>query len=337
MKSLSTKTVAVVGGGGWGSALAITMAERHSPVRLWVFEPDLADTIRHDRLNPIYLPGVDIPSGVRPSSSLEEVLEDAEIVISAVPSHVCREVFTAMLPALRPEMMFVTATKGIETGSLMRMSEVIHDVIGPAFTPQVAAISGPTFALEVARQLPTALVVASQDEALRRQLQRDLSTPRFRLYTNSDIAGVEIGGAVKNIIAIAAGIVAGMQLGHNTTAALITRGLAEIMRLAEACGGRKDTLAGLAGLGDLVLTCHGHLSRNRQVGVALGEGKRLGEIVSSMRMIAEGVRTSESTVTLARRLEVEMPIAEEVYAILYEDKSTDDAINALMERELTEE
>lgn len=326
-----------MGAGGWGTALALTLAARHDPIRLWVFESDLARTIRHERVNPLYLPDVTIPADIHASSSMEEVLSGAEIVISAVPSHVFRQVFTAMLPHLRGNMTFVTATKGIENRTMMRMSEVIHDVVRETFTPRIAAISGPTFAVEVARQLPTALVVASPDEDLRRRLQKELSTPRFRLYTNPDIVGVEIGGAVKNIIAIAAGVVAGMQLGHNATAALITRGLAEIMRLAEACGGNRRTLAGLAGLGDLVLTCHGHLSRNRQVGVALGQGKRLSEIVSGMRMVAEGVRTSESTVTLARQLGVEMPIAEEVYSILYRDKDAGDAINALMDRELTEE
>ena len=330
-------SVAIIGGGGWGTALAVTMAKCHDPVRLWVFEPDLVETIQRERLNPVYLPDVEIPRQVHPSASLEEVLEGARIVISAVPSHVCRGVFSQMLPLIRPEMVFVTATKGIENGSLMRMSEVIQDVVGPSFSPRVAAISGPTFALEVAREEPTALVVAGPEEDLRRQLQLELSTPRFRLYTNPDIVGVEIGGAVKNVVAIAAGVVSGMKLGHNVTAALITRGLAEIMRLAEACGGRRDTLAGLAGLGDLVLTCNGRLSRNRQLGVALGQGVHLAEIVGNTRMIAEGVRTSKSAVTLARKLSVEMPIAEQVYSILYEDKHPRDAINTLMERALTEE
>jgi glycerol-3-phosphate dehydrogenase (NAD(P)+) len=337
MTSTERTSVAVIGAGGWGTALAITLAEVHDRVRLWVYEPDLAETIRCERFNPVYLPGVEIPPGVDPDADLERVVERADIVVAAVPSHVCRGVFVRMLPFLRPEMAFVTATKGIENGSLMRMSEVIADVVGSAFPPRVAAISGPTFALEVARREPTALVVASPHADLRRALQQQLSTPRFRLYTNADIVGVEIGGAVKNIIAIAAGVVAGLELGHNTMAALVTRGLAEIMRLAEACGGRRDTLAGLAGLGDLVLTSTGHLSRNRQVGVALGRGSRLEEIVRSMRMVAEGVKTSQSTVTLARKLGVEMPIAEEVYSILYENKKPRDAISALMERELTEE
>jgi glycerol-3-phosphate dehydrogenase (NAD(P)+) len=242
-----------------------------------------------------------------------------------------------MAPLLRPEMSFVSATKGIENESLMRMSEVIRDVLRPRFDPRVAALSGPTFAFEVARGEPTALVVASPDETLRTLLQSELSTPRFRLYTNTDLVGVEMGGSVKNIVAIAAGILSGMNMGHNATAALITRGLAEIMRLAEACGGRRSTLAGLAGLGDLVLTCTGHLSRNRSVGVALGKGSSPDEIVGGMHTVAEGVRTSKSTVALAHRHGVEMPIAEEVYSILYEGKDPLDAINALMERELTEE
>lgn len=306
-------------------------------MRLWAFEPDLAETICRERTNPIYLPGIRIPPTVSASASLEQVLNGADIVISAVPSHVCRDVFGRIRPLVGESTVFVTATKGIENGSLMRMSEVISDVIGARCRPRVAAISGPTFAAEVAREEPTALVVAGVDEGLLRRLQKQLSTPRFRLYTNPDIVGVEIGGAVKNIIAIAAGVLSGMKLGHNATAALITRGLAEIMRLAEACGGRRETLAGLAGLGDLVLTCTGHLSRNRQVGVALGEGARLDEVVASMRMVAEGVRTSQSTVTLARKLGIEMPIAEEVYSILYEGKTPADAVSALMERELTRE
>ena len=332
-----SRTIAIIGAGGWGTALAIAMARVHRRVRLWAFEPDLAETIRTERNNPIYLDGVEVTRGIEVSSSFAEVLDGADIVISAMPSHVCRSVWLQMLPNVHPEMLIVTATKGIETGSLMRMSSVIEDVAGPVFEPRIAAISGPTFALEVARGKPTALVVASPDQDLRQQLQQELSAPGFRLYTNPDIIGVEIGASVKNIIAIAAGIVAGLHLGHNATAALITRGLAEIMRLTEACGGRKETLAGLAGLGDLVLTCTGHLSRNRQVGVALGEGKTKAEIISSRRMVAEGIKTSESTIALARKLHVEMPIAQQIHAILHEDKNLSVAIDELMERELKEE
>ena len=332
-----TASIAIIGAGGWGTALAITMARVHEEVRLWVFEPELAEIISRDRKNPIYLDGVDIPPSVEVSSSVEEVLNGADVVISAMPSHVCRQVWAQMLPHVRPEMKLVTATKGIETGSLMRMSEVIDDVVGGAFKPRIAAISGPTFALEVAMGRPTALVVASPDDQLRVELQQELAAPQFRLYTNPDIVGVEIGASVKNIIAIAAGVVSGLNLGHNAAAALITRGLVEITRLAQACGGRKDTLAGLAGLGDLVLTCTGHLSRNRQVGVALGEGKTKAEIISNMRMVAEGIKTSESAVRLANKLGVEMPIAQRIYAVLHEGKNLQEAISELMERELKEE
>ena len=332
-----TTSIAIIGAGGWGTALAITLARVHERVRLWVFEPDLAETIDRDRQNPIYLSGVDLPTSIQVSSYLEEVLNDVDIVISAMPSHVCRQVWEQMLPYVRPEMKLVTATKGIETGSLMRMSEVINDVVSPAFNPQIAAISGPSFALEVAMGKPTALVIAGPDDQLRMELQVELAAPQFRLYTNPDIVGVEIGAAVKNIIAIATGVVSGLNLGHNATAALITRGVVEIMRLTEACGGHKDTIAGLAGLGDLVLTCTGNLSRNRQVGVALGEGKTKVEIISSMRMVAEGIKTSDSTFTLANKLGVEMPIAQQIYAVLYQDKNLQEAINELMERELKEE
>ncbi len=330
-------SIAIIGAGGWGTALSIAMARTHESVDLWVFEPDVAESIRKERTNPVYLPDVRIPEAVHPSSSLEKVLSGTEIVICAVPSHVCRNVFEQMLPFLTPEMTFVSATKGIENETLMRMSEVITDVVEKSFTPRVAAISGPTFALEVARGEPTALVVAGPDASLRLFLQKELSAPRFRLYTNPDIVGVEIGASVKNIIAIASGVVSGLNLGHNATAALITRGLAEIMRLAEACGGRSETLAGLAGLGDLVLTCTGHLSRNRQVGRALGEGKKLDEIISSMRMVAEGIKTSKSTAALANKLSVEMPISQQIYSVLYEGNSPEHAITALMERELKEE
>src|SRR5947199_1258661 len=260
--------IAIIGAGGWGTALAITMARAEREVRLWVYEPYLVETIIATRENPIYLPSARVPESVRVSNSMRDVLSGAPIVIIAVPSHVYRSVLSEIRPLLNPEMSFVSAAKGIENGTLMRMSEVVVDVLKPAFLPKVAAISGPTFAPEVARGEPTALVVASPDERLRLFLQKELSAPRFRLYTNSDLIGVEVGAAVKNIIAIAAGVAEGLGLGSNPAAALITRGLAEIMRLVEACGGRRETLAGLAGLGDLVLTCYGSPSRNHRVGIA---------------------------------------------------------------------
>ena len=329
--------IAIIGGGGWGTALAITLARIERDVRLWVYEPYLVETMIATHENPLYLPSVRIPSAVRVSNRAEEVLAGVHIVILAVPSHVYRQVFSNMLPLLNGDMFFVSATKGIENETLMRMSEVVADVAKARFTPRIAAISGPTFAPEVARGEPTALVVASPDEQLRLFLQKELSVPRFRLYTNPDLIGVEISAAVKNIIAIAAGVVDGLGLGSNPIAALITRGLAEMTRLVVACGGRRETLSGLSGLGDLVLTSYGNLSRNRRLGVALGQGKDIEDVLSSTRMVAEGVKTAKSTVALARKLNVEMPIAEKMYAVLYEGLKPQDAISDLMERKLKEE
>jgi glycerol-3-phosphate dehydrogenase (NAD(P)+) len=332
--------IAIIGAGGWGTALAITMSRAKSDggdVRLWVYEPYLVETLIATRENPLYLPSIRVPDAVCISNSMEHVLAGARIVILAVPSHVFRHVFSQMLPLLNGDMLFVSAAKGIENETLMRMSEIVSDVAKPQFTASVAAISGPTFAPEVARGEPTALVVASPEEHLRCLLQKELSSARFRLYTNADLIGVEIAAAVKNIIAIAAGVVDGLGLGSNPIAALITRGLAEITRLVVACGGKRETLSGLAGLGDLVLTSYGSLSRNRRVGMALGQGHDIREVLSNMRMVAEGVNTAKSTVALARRLKVEMPIAEKMYSVLHEGLNPQDAINDLMERKLREE
>ena len=329
--------IAIVGAGGWGTALAITMARDERDVRLWAYEPYLVETLIATRENPLYLPGVRVPGAVRISNSMQEVLSGARVAVIAVPSHVYRHVLSQMLPLIDTDLVFVSAAKGIENDTLMRMSEVIADVTSSRFIPQVGAISGPTFALEVAQGEPTALVVASPDEKLRLFLQKELSAPRFRLYTNADLIGVEIAAAVKNIIAIAAGVVEGLGLGSNATAALITRGLVEITRLAVACGGKRDTLSGLAGLGDLVLTAYGSLSRNRRVGIALGQGKHIDEVLSNMRMVAEGVKTAKSTVALARKYNVEMPIAHKMYSVLYEGLAPQDAINDLMDRRLKEE
>ena len=329
--------IAIIGAGGWGTALAVTMARDERDVRLWAYESYLVETVIATRENPIYLPGIRIPDTVRVSNSLSETLCGAAIVLMAIPSHVVRSVLSRMVPMLSPEAVFVSAAKGIENDTLMRMSEVITDVSAARFIPKVGAISGPTFAPEVARGEPTALVVASPDDQLRLYLQSELSAPRFRLYTNSDLIGVEIAAAVKNVIAIAAGVVEGLGLGSNATAALITRGLVEITRLAVACGGKRETLSGLAGLGDLVLTAYGSLSRNRRVGVALGQGKAINEVVANMRMVAEGVKTARSTVALARKHNVEMPIVEKMYAVLHEGLAPQVAINDLMERKLKEE
>jgi glycerol-3-phosphate dehydrogenase (NAD(P)+) len=332
-----TMPVAIIGAGGWGTALAATLARADHRVRLWVYEADLAEGMSETRENPVYLPSIRIPQSVHVSNSMISVLADSRIVIMAVPSHVFRSVVQQMAPLVKPDTVFVSATKGIETCTLMRMSQVITDVLGTSVESRIAVISGPTFAPEVARGVPTALVVASPLESLRVQLQNELSSPRFRLYTNVDIIGVEIGAATKNIIAIAAGVADGLGLGSNAAAALVTRGLAEITRLAVACGGRRETLSGLAGLGDLILTSYGNLSRNRRVGIALGQGRRIEDIIGGMRSVAEGVKTAESAVALARKLNVEMPIAERMYAVLYEGLKVQDAINDLMERKLKEE
>jgi len=332
-----TMPVAIIGAGGWGTALAATLARTDRRVSLWVYEADLAEGISESRENPVYLPSIRIPQSVLVSNSMSSVLADSRIVIMAVPSHVFRTVLQQMAPLVQPDTVFVSATKGIETCTLMRMSQVLTDVLGISVESRIAVISGPTFAPEVARGVPTALVVASPLESLRVQLQNELSTPRFRLYTNLDIIGVEIGAATKNIIAIAAGVADGLGLGSNAAAALVTRGLAEITRLAVACGGRRETLSGLAGLGDLILTSYGNLSRNRRVGIALGQGRKIEEITGGMRSVAEGVKTAESAVALARKLKVEMPIAERMYAVLYEGLKVQDAINDLMERKLKEE
>jgi glycerol-3-phosphate dehydrogenase (NAD(P)+) len=329
--------IAIIGAGGWGTALAITMARNQRDVRLWAYEPYLVETLIATRENPVYLPDVRVPDCVSVSNSLRDTLRGARIVIIAVPSHVYRQVLSQALPLFNEDTVFVSAAKGIENETLMRMSEVTADVIGAHFAPKVGALSGPTFAPEVARGEPTALVVASPDEELRLYLQAELSAPRFRLYTNADLIGVEIAAAVKNVIAIAAGVVDGLGLGSNANAALITRGLVEITRLALACGGKRETLSGLAGLGDLVLTACGSLSRNRRVGVALGQGKPIGEVLSNMRMVAEGVKTAKSTVALARRHNVEMPIVEKMHSVLHEGLTPQDAINDLMERKLKEE
>jgi glycerol-3-phosphate dehydrogenase (NAD(P)+) len=328
------KNLSIIGGGSWGTALAVVLAPRFARVRLWVYESDLADRIASSRENDLYLPGFQLLPNVRPTSNLAEALEDAETVLSVVPSHLVRAVYGEMLQFLQQSMLFVSATKGLENETLLRVSEVIRDVIHPRFPPRVAVISGPTFAREVARFEPTALVVASEDPLLNETVQEAFSGPTFRLYTSLDPIGVEIGGSIKNVVAIGAGVLHGMGIGHNATAALITRGIAEMTRLAVAMGGKPLTLAGLSGLGDLVLTCTGDLSRNRMVGIELARGRKLEEIVRSMNMVAEGIKTTSAAVDLARRHGVEMPITEQMFQMLHFGISPRDAIQRLMERSL---
>jgi len=290
--------------------------------------------MRGSRENDVFLPGLGIPDKVHVSNDLGQVVEGAGIVMGVTPSHAVRQVWRRMLGWLDPSMLFVSATKGLEGGTLLRMSEVIADVVSVRFQPRVAALSGPTFAREVARGEPTAVVVASGDGELATAVQKAFAGPSFRLYTNPDLVGVELGAALKNIIAVGAGVCQGLGLGGNILAALITRGLVEIRRLAVALGGRPETLAGLAGLGDLVLTCTGELSRNRQVGIRLGQGQELAEILAGMRMVAEGIRTTDAAVELGRQHRVDLPITKQVHAILHQQQRPLEAIRELMERSL---
>jgi glycerol-3-phosphate dehydrogenase (NAD(P)+) len=328
--------IAIIGAGAWGTGIAIVLGRKGTHrVRLWAHEADVCESIMQKRLNEKFLPGRPIPDSVTASNDLSATLKGAQIVVSVMPSQHCRTLFERMRPLLPPQTLIVSATKGLEEGSLQRMTELIAEVLKreDGSSPAVGALSGPSFAQEVARGDPTAITIASQDAALLRTVQQEFSDSSFRVYTNSDVIGVELGGALKNTIAIAAGICDGLGLGHNSVAALITRGLAEMTRLVVACGGRAETMAGLAGLGDLVLTCTGGLSRNRSVGVELGRGRKLPDIIAGMHgMVAEGVFTTSAAVGLARARNVEMPITEQMHAILHQDKSPRDAIQELMSR-----
>lgn len=327
--------LAIIGGGGWGTALACVLAQRFDTVSLWMHEAELAAAVELTRVNQVFLSGITIPANVGVTSALDDALAAADIVVSVMPSHVVRIVYTQLLPYLRPGTPLVSATKGLEAGSLERVSEVIRSVVGPSFP--VAVLTGPTFAREVAGGSPTAVVAASHDLALAQELQQQFSGPTLRVYAGNDPIGAEIGGALKNVIAIGAGICDGLELGHNALAALITRGLAELTRLAVAAGGRADTMAGLAGLGDLVLTCTGDLSRNRQVGMKLAKGLQLGDILGATPMVAEGVKTTSVAIQLAARLGVELPIAQQMHAVLNEGKAPAEAIRDLMGRALRSE
>ena len=329
------KHIAIIGAGNWGTALSLRLAELGHAVTLWAYEQEVVQSILDSRENVLFMPGVSLPENVTPTADLGHALSGAQFVLTVMPSHACRSLYAQMLPHLKPEMILVSATKGLDTERRMRMSEVIRSVVPVA--PRLAVLSGPSFAREVARGDPTAVVVASDDRKAARAVQEQFSSRTLRLYTSSDVVGVELGGAVKNVIAISAGIIQGLGLGHNPTAGLITRGLAEMTRLACACGGRRETLAGLAGMGDLVLTCTGDLSRNRMVGVELGKGRSLAEIIGSMRMVAEGVNTTRATVALADQHGIEMPITRQTDRILKGEISPRDAIRELMERSLKDE
>jgi glycerol-3-phosphate dehydrogenase (NAD(P)+) len=322
----------VLGGGAWGTALASHAARAGLTVRLWVREAEVAAAVNERRENPAYLPGAELPPELGATTDLAEALAGVETVLVAVPSEYCRAVYRAAASLLPPGAALVSATKGLEIDTLQRMTEVAA-VEAPG--RPLAVLSGPSFALEVARGLPTAVVVASRDHACAERVQRALATGSFRVYSSEDVVGVELAGALKNVIAIAAGIVDGLGYGHNTVAALITRGLAEVSRLAVALGGRPDTLAGLAGLGDLVLTCTGGLSRNRTVGQRLGRGQGLQEATAGLH--PEGVRTTLAAVALAERHGIDLPIARQMKAVLYAGKPPREALEELMLRSLKRE
>jgi len=326
--------IAVLGSGAWGTAIALSL-HRHggNEVTLWSHSEEEAHEIRVAGENIRFLPGFSIPMGIR-STSEPEAIRSAEILVSVIPSEFLRATIARLTPHLRAGQIVVSATKGVEDGTHFRMTQVISAVLEPAdLVLPIGAFSGPTFAVEVAQGQPTAVVIAFSDQAIAERVQKDFSSESLRLYTTTDVIGVELGGALKNVIAIAAGVAAGMGLGYNSAAGLITRGIAEITRLAVACGGRRETLAGLSGVGDLVLTCTGSLSRNRTVGQALGQGRKLPEILESLGgKVAEGVRTTRAALGLARLHGIEMPITEQMKLILDEGKDPREAIRDLMLR-----
>ncbi len=331
------ENIGVIGAGSWGTTLADLLAKKGHRVTLWAYEPELVAEMAKERVNSLFLPGIPLSPRLVFTNSLAEAVRGKELILFVAPSQVTRRVVGTVLPDLPADAVIVSASKGVELDTLKTMSQVFAELLPPELYARFAVLSGPSFAREVALEMPTAVVAAAADAAIAGRVQQSFNTSFFRLYTNNDVIGVELGGAIKNVIAIAAGISDGLGFGHNTRAALITRGLAEMSRLGRGMGARSETFAGLAGMGDLVLTCTGDLSRNRTVGVKLGEGMRLKEILAEMRMVAEGVKTTESAVNLARRLAIDMPITEKVYEVLYEDKPARAAVIELMTRDLKAE
>ncbi len=325
-----TQRVAVLGSGGWGTALAVHLGRETRQVRLWGRNVEMVEAMRATRENSKYLKGIELPDAVQPTASIAEALADAQCVVAAVPSHGTREVMHRAAGIMRPDAVVVSATKGLEVGTLLRISEVIAEELGPSHP--ITVLSGPSFSPEVALGLPTAVAVAGYDAKVVETVQQEFRSQNFRLYGTGDVVGVEIGGAMKNVIAIAAGAVESLELGHNALSALITRGLAEISRLASALGGRRDTLAGLSGLGDLVLTCTGKLSRNRHVGVELGRGRSLDAVLGDMSSVAEGVRTTAAALELGARHAVDLPITSQMAEVLDGRQTPLAAVEGLMLR-----
>lgn len=327
----------VIGGGSWGSAFARYLGSIGLPTILWIREEEIITQAAATRENPVFLPGFVFPETVRFTDNLRESATAADVVFIAVPSQFCRAVYARVAPVLRREQIVVSLTKGFDKRTLMRMSQVMEEVFRPHVRPHVAVLSGPSFAKEVAAGNPTALVVASRDPAAAREVQHLISSVAVRAYTSTDVTGVEVAGALKNVVAIAAGIADAMKFGLNTRSALITRGLVEITNLGLALGARKETFYGLAGIGDLILTCTGELSRNHRVGQELGRGRTLREILAGMKMVAEGIHTTVAARRISRALGVEMPISEQIYQVLYRGKPPRKAVEELMTRALKAE
>jgi len=329
--------IGVVGAGSWGTALANLLGHKGFKIDLWVFEKDVKEQIESSRENQVFLPGVSLSRNIFPSNDLAGVVSGKDLVLVVVPSHVMRETGKKIQVDISPETLVVSASKGIENKTHLTMSGVLRQILSDTPENSFAVLSGPSFAREVAEKIPTVVAAASKDQTVAKFVQNVFSTPYFRVYTNNDMIGVELGGAVKNVIAIASGVVEGLGLGLNARAALITRGLTEMRRLGLKLGANPRTFAGIAGVGDLVLTCTGDVSRNYTVGKKIGEGMKLNEILSEMRMVAEGVKTAKSVYNLSRKLGVEMPICHEIYRILYEDLSPQKAVHRLMTRALKHE
>ncbi len=329
--------IGVVGAGSWGTTLANVLAKKGYDVTLWVYEKDLAARLPETRINDLYLEGINLSPDLSYTNSLPDAVRDCQVVVLVSPSQIMRHVLKQLKPHLTDDCLLVSAAKGIENDTLLTMSEVLQEVLGPEINQRSAFLSGPSFAREVAVEQPTAVAVAAEESDVAHRIQELFSTAYFRVYTNQDVVGVEIGGAMKNVIALAAGVGDGLGFNHNARAALITRGLVEIARLGVAKGAQEATFYGLAGMGDLLLTCTGDLSRNRSVGVELGRGRKLDEILNQMHMVAEGVKTTLSAYQLAAKLGVDMPITEQMYQVLYENKKPQQAVADLMMRELSAE
>jgi glycerol-3-phosphate dehydrogenase (NAD(P)+) len=326
--------IGIIGAGAWGTALALLLADKGHNVALWMYERDLAEETQRTRDNRVYLPGSTLPMNITVTSSLEEAVRARPYVLSVVPSHTVRQVSKQFAPYLADNVVIVSASKGIEIDTLMPLSDVFRETLPTKFHKRLCFLSGPSFAKEVAQKMPTAVALASYDPDSGNLVQELMSTPYFRVYTNADVIGVELGGSVKNVIAIAAGVLEGLGFGYNTMAALLTRGLVEMSRLGSAMGADPRTFSGLAGMGDLVLTCTGGLSRNRTLGVRLGKGEKLDDILKGSKTVAEGVKTAKAARELARKNGIEMPIVEEMYKILYEGKDSRQATKDLMSRAL---